>query len=382
MKSLVALLASLLVIGCADSYDNKKPSPLPKETPGRYKSEGGEYPVGAIPNATLHDPQRNKDIELVIEYPSRGQGPFPVIVFSHGYGGSNKNYVGLTEYWAGHGYVCIKPSHADAGKLRDLVREQMQERREARREGRQPDRTLGEAVWDSQSVADWRDRVRDVTFILDSFHLLEERYPELDGRLDRSRIAVAGHSYGAFVAMLIAGVEPVRDGKPIQLADPRVKAIVAMSPQGVSATRGLTAESFRNVKIPAMFMTGSEDRGALASETPEWRRTAFDSAPADDKYFVLIHGANHFSFGGGFTLPTADDDSYDRMDAMTAQQRNDRAMPRSRGENRFIQERGVFDSIKIAATAFWDAYLKNAPAAHEYLDTNLTQRSGVTMVKK
>ncbi|MGH7489043.1 MAG: alpha/beta hydrolase family protein, partial [bacterium] len=162
----------ILVLGCADSYDNKKPAPLPKETPGRYKSEGGDYPVGAIPNAILHDPQRNKDIELVIEYPSRGEGPFPVIVFSHGYGGSNKNYVGLTEYWAGHGYVCIKPSHADSGKLRDLVREQMQERREARREGRKPDRTLGEAIWETQSVSDWRDRVRDVTFILDSFHLL------------------------------------------------------------------------------------------------------------------------------------------------------------------------------------------------------------------
>src|SRR3954469_7081375 len=149
MKYLLALFASIVVLGCADSYDKPKPAPEPKETPGRYRSEGGDYPVGAIPVGTLHDAQRNKDIDLVIEYPSRGEGPFPVIVFSHGYGASNKNYVGLTEYWAGHGYVCIKPSHADAGKLRELLRER-------RQQGEQRT-TVGEAIWDSQSVADWRD---------------------------------------------------------------------------------------------------------------------------------------------------------------------------------------------------------------------------------
>jgi pimeloyl-ACP methyl ester carboxylesterase len=369
MKRFLILLA-LVVTACADSNDNK-PAPTPKQTPGRYRSEGGEFPVGAIPIGSLHDAQRNKDIGLVIEYPSQGQGPFPVIVFSHGYGASNRNYVGLTEYWAGHGYVCIKPAHADAGKLRELLRER-----------RQSGKTIGEEIWESQSVADWRDRVRDVTFILDSFDALEERYPELKGKMDRNRIAIGGHSYGAFVAMLLAGVEPVRDGKPLQLRDERVKAIIAMSPQGVSATRGLSAESFRNVKIPAMFMTGSEDRGALESETPEWRRTAFDNAPAGDKYFVLINGANHLSFGGGYTLPNPTDDSLDRMDEMNPQRNPERAAPRTRSENRFILQRGIFDSIKIGATAFWDTYLKSAPEAREYLDTKLGARGGVTVVKK
>jgi len=182
--------------------------------------------------------------------------------------------------------------------------------------------------------------------------------------------------------MLLAGVEPVRDGKPLQLADPRVKAIVAMSPQGVSAARGLSAESFRNVKIPVMFMTGSEDRGALESETPEWRRSAFDHTPPGDKYFVLINGANHMSFGGGFTLPSAEEDSFDRMDEREAQRYPERAGPRTRSENRFIQQRGIFDTIKIAANAFWDAYLKDAPAAREYLDTKLASRGGVTLVRK
>ncbi len=380
MKKLLGIAAVVLAVACAGS-SNGKPASAPKETFGHYNPESGNYPVGAIPNASLHDAQRNKDIPLVIEYPSRGEGPFPVIVFSHGFGASNAGYVGLTEYWASLGYVCIKPNHADAGKLRDLLRDQMQERREARREGRQPERTLGEAIWEGQTPADWRDRARDVTAVLDSFSTLEERYPELKGKLDRNRIAVAGHSYGAMIAMLLAGVEPVQDGKPMRLADPRVKAVIAMSPQGVSTTRGLSAESFHHVKIPIMYMSGTNDRGALEGETPEWRRTGFENSPEGDKYFVSIDGANHFSFAGGFALPTFDEDQLDRADAMSAQQ-NQRMQPRSRGENRFYREKGVFDSIKVASAVFWDSYLKGAPAARDYLDTKLAKRGGVTLWKK
>src|SRR5258708_5035750 len=59
---------------------------------GFYSSSAGPVPVGAIPNAVLHDAQRNKDVGMVIEYPTRG-GPHPIIIFSHGYGGSKNGYV-------------------------------------------------------------------------------------------------------------------------------------------------------------------------------------------------------------------------------------------------------------------------------------------------
>ena len=45
-------------------------------------------------------------------------GPHPLIVFSHGFGGSSRGYVGLSSYWASHGYVVIAPSHADSVQLR------------------------------------------------------------------------------------------------------------------------------------------------------------------------------------------------------------------------------------------------------------------------
>src|SRR5438046_8489661 len=60
------------------------------------------FAVGTIPNATLHDKERNKDLAVAMEYPSRG-GPYRVIVFSHGYGSAQEGYVALTEYWVGRG---------------------------------------------------------------------------------------------------------------------------------------------------------------------------------------------------------------------------------------------------------------------------------------
>ena len=52
----------------------------------------------------LHDAARNKDVEFSIDYPTRG-GPFPIIVFSHGYGSSDHAYEPLISYWTGNGYV-------------------------------------------------------------------------------------------------------------------------------------------------------------------------------------------------------------------------------------------------------------------------------------
>src|SRR3989441_1514779 len=120
MKRLVPLL--ILTAACSSA-----PTPTAAIAPlkiGNYSADVGPSPVGVIPTTTLHDAQRNKEVEVSIEYPTRG-GPFPIIVFSHGYGSSNRAYEPLISYWTSNGYVCIRPAHADAGALRDTTREAM-----------------------------------------------------------------------------------------------------------------------------------------------------------------------------------------------------------------------------------------------------------------
>ena len=44
-----------------------------------------------------------------------------------------------------------------------------------------------------------------MTFLLDSLDVLEEDVPALEGKLDRDRVGVGGHSLGAFTAQVVGG---------------------------------------------------------------------------------------------------------------------------------------------------------------------------------
>jgi predicted dienelactone hydrolase len=342
----------------------------------------GSSPVGVIPSALLRDATRNKDVEVSIEYPTRGTGPFPIIIFSPGYGGSSHAYEALISYWTSYGYVCIRPMHADSGALRDTMNDLLQMKPEDRRRGRR-DRTQpnpdtvartrpnpAEAIWDKEREPQWRDRVRDITVILDSLNDLEKNYPELAGKMDHARIGVGGHSYGAFTALLAGGAKTFSN-PPLSGGDPRIKAIVAMSPQGIASNRGLTTDSWRDLHVPAMFMTGTRDYGANETESPDWRRTPYENSPAGDKYFVLIRNAGHMTFTG-VASGLGEQQQYDRnrdtpiIDPRTGQVLN--GVPQNNNRNGMVNDRGTFGSIRSISLMFWDAYLKNKSDAKALLD--------------
>lgn len=386
---IVAFVAVALVAACASSP--QQPSSMTSQSTmsgTTYMTTGEPYAVGSIPSATLHDAQRNKDLSMAIEYPTRG-GPYPVIVFSHGYGSSSDGYTSLTEYWTSHGYVVIKPSHADANALRKII----QQRREARMQEVEKLRAAGksrrdiakdeaqrtapdyaESLWDMQTPADWQNRARDISFVIDSLATLQEKYPELKGKMDTAKIGVAGHSYGAFTTMLLTGATSSK--LTGSFADPRIKAAIAMSPQGIGDQYGLTSQSWTNVKTPILYMTGSLDRGIVNNDDPKWRHDPFQYSPAGEKTFISFEGARHTTFTGGLGIFGADDlemsaatytpiqttDQYGRPVIM--EQRNP---GREKGEREYLRERNIFSGIKSATFAFWDAYLKDNKNAKDFV---------------
>ena len=101
------------------------PPPAPVQAPAHaepgYKTAPGPYEVGVIDKLVLRDDAREKDLEMTVRYPKiahmqgqEGTTIFPLVIFSHGAGGSRGVFPELTTHWASHGYVVIAPTHSDS----------------------------------------------------------------------------------------------------------------------------------------------------------------------------------------------------------------------------------------------------------------------------
>jgi predicted dienelactone hydrolase len=360
-RLIVVGFVAALALSCATDVTEQGDAPNSTERTRYSGLEVGPTPVGSIPDVLLHDNERNKDLQLTIDYPTRG-GSHPLIVISPGFGGSHRSYVGLSSYWAGNNYVVIRVNHAD----------------------RTANVNSPDDVWANATPADWRNRVRDVTFVLDSIPTLTQRFPELAGKIDATKIGVAGHGYGAHTAMLLGGARTFPGS--VSYADPRVKAIVAMSPQGPSDTRGLTQESWAELRVPAMFMTGTRDQGAAPAETPEWRSEAYKLSPAGDKWLVTIEGARSGTFTGRMDdmIDTAARERMRDQNVLggTPQTTTDRTrQPRTRAEAASLRQQELFAIARGVALSFFDTYLRGDAAGRESLE-KAKDRRGVTVEHK
>jgi predicted dienelactone hydrolase len=289
-----------------------------------YKAVAGPFDTDIAADIVLHDAQRNKDLHVKVTYP-KADGKFPVIVFSHGFGGSKDTYASLTAYWAARGYVVIQPTHDDSiaqrkanGEIHGVM---------------QGFSTLREDISDP---AAWRNRTRDVSFAIDSLDEIERRVPGTAGKLDRSHIGVGGHSFGALTTELLGGLTftPPGASKPESLADRRISALLVLSGAG-PRQRGVTESSWENITAPLMLMTGTRDMG-VGGLNPDMRIKPYELVHSVHKYAIVLQGGVHMTFTG---------------------------MPAKTG----IEPAVLFETVEAASTAFWDAYLKNSEAAGTYL---------------
>jgi len=309
--------------------------PPAKALPPAYQAAEGPGPYAVAEwTAEWTDAARSRTVPVRIYYPKEAQGPLPVLVFSHGLGGSRDGYRYLGERWASRGYVSVHLQHP--GSDGELLKES------------RPLLAMRRAARDPENLV---DRPKDVTFALDTLTRLngEASFP-LKGRLDLSRVGVGGHSFGAYTALAAAGRRlPGATGE--SLADPRVKACVALS----SPSRGPEKDSpsYRDFKTPCLHMTGTEDGSeggktglsdlgsnpeTLIGDTPAaYRRAPFDSISGVEQYLVTFAGGDHMVFSG-----------------------------RARKEPRATD--GRFQQLTcMATTAFWDATLKGDAAARAWL---------------
>ncbi|MGW6739179.1 alpha/beta hydrolase family protein [Streptomyces sp. NPDC055025] len=255
-------------------------------------------PVVSVKPVELEAPDRGEDLRLRISAPATGS-ELPVIVLSHGFGSSLNGYGPLADFWAAHGFVVIQPTHLDS-------------------------RTVGLPQDDPRTPRLWRFRVEDMKRVLDQLDLLEAAVPGLSGRLDRSRIATAGHSFGGQTAGNLLGLrvlDPVSK-KEEDLSDARIKAgvLLATAGKGGADLTPFAAEhfpfmnpSFANMTTPALVVTGDRDDSPLSVRGPEWLTDPYFLSPGD-KSLLTLFGAEH-SLGGiaGYEVQETTDENPERV---------------------------------------------------------------------
>ena len=219
-------------------------------------------PVLSVGPVVLPAPGRPVDLEVRVSAPVTGTG-LPVILLSHGQGHSNhlsslNGYAPLVNYWAAHGFAVIQPTHLSSTTL-----------------SLDPT-TPGAPMY-------WRSRAEDMTRILDALDAIEAAVPQLLGRLDRGRVAVAGHSMGGHTASLLLGarLNDPDDGTEVNLAEPRIKAgvLLAAPGRGGDALTERMAEDFpflrtpdfSRMTAPTLVVAGDKDASAhLTVNGPDW----------------------------------------------------------------------------------------------------------------
>lgn len=202
--------------------------------------------------------------------------PSPLVVFSHGLGGSRTGYSYLARHFASHGIASLHLQHVGSdrnvwgGNVFGMVER------------------IASALQTSESIA----RVQDLSFALDMLFSSDRAK-----HIDKSRVMAAGHSYGANTALLAAGALVRQEGQFKSFADKRIKAAIAISAPHYYGKQD-TSRSLASVSIPSLHITATEDNIRMPGyfSSVEDRLDVFEATGSAMKWLAVFEGGSHSVF--------------------------------------------------------------------------------------
>ncbi|KAK0703710.1 Alpha/Beta hydrolase protein [Lasiosphaeria miniovina] len=264
-------------------------------------------PIISFSPVVLPAPGRPVNLELRVTVPALGDGDLPVILLSHGMGWSNwlsslEGYAPLVEFWAAHGFAVLQPTHLSS-------------------------KTLGLTAPEGKEFY-YQDRAADMVRLVDGLDAIEAAVGAalLGGRrFDRTRIAVAGHSLGAWTASMVLGATTtdLRLGVTwAEAPDSRIKAGVLLAGVGDPRDKsengkkmiGWYGGDFSAMAKPALVVYGDADVSPhLTTRGADWHGDAYGLSPGP-KALLTLKGAKH-GLGGisGWDAGETQDESPERL---------------------------------------------------------------------
>ena len=271
-----------------------------------------------VEDFSVADTARQRDIPVRVYLPA-APAPVPVVLFSHGLGGSKEGSSYLGNHWAGRGYVAVFLQHpgSDSGVWRNVPLS----------------RRLA-ALNKAANAENFLLRVGDVRAALDALERWNatQGHP-LCGRLDLKRVGMSGHSFGAVTTQAVSGQQ--FPAAKAHATETRIKAAIAFSPS--SPHRGDPVAAFGKVGIPWLLLTGTKDISVIGNADIESRMAVYPALPSGSKYELVLDGAQHSAFTDSRDLLASRNPSHHR-------------------------------TILAVTTAFWDSFLKGDREAAAWLD--------------
>ena len=207
------------------------------------------------------------------------EGPFPLVVVSHGYPGNRFLLSHLTEALASRGFAVLALDHTDSTYS-------------------------DQAAFGSTLV----NRPLDQAFAISAMAEAGGIDPALEGLIDADRAAVVGYSMGGYGALIFGGAGITEGALELPFAPPhgilaahraggeahealmddRLKAVVAIGPWGMNAGFW-DGEGLAGLRVPTLIMAG--DRDAVSGPGP--MRATFEGATGTDRHLLTFLNAGH-----------------------------------------------------------------------------------------
>lgn len=241
-----------------------------------------------VVDETWQDARRQRELPVRLRWPSSAMlsppDGLPLVLFSHGLGGTRDAGEVWGEAWAAAGFVVLHLQHA--GSDLDAVRRVASSFSDSAAL-----RGLGTA---QHLIA----RLQDVVFALDEVTRRRQgTQTGMDKRWASVRadaVGLSGHSFGAHTTLGVGGQSYTGYSG---INEPRVAALVAFSP--TVPVRGDARQAFAGIRRPVLCLTGTLDGDVLGNgASPDKRAGVFAALPAGNKAQLVLKDADHMTFGG------------------------------------------------------------------------------------